>query len=79
MRNFLTKFLDDRDKVVALVTKSMKNPRSALCKTAIMSSADIFKGYPENLIEILDPLVLGCLKACLLELNQREMNCMVSL
>ncbi|KAG0622368.1 hypothetical protein M758_3G092300 [Ceratodon purpureus] len=49
------------DKVVALVTKSMKNPRSALCKTAIMSCADIFKGYPEHLIDILDPLLLQLL------------------
>lgn len=46
-----------RDKVVLLVTKSMKNPRSALCKTAIMVSADIFKGYHEHLLDILDPLV----------------------
>lgn len=49
------------DKVVVLVTKSMKNPRSALCKTAIMSSADIFKGYPEHLLDILDPLLLQLL------------------
>ena len=64
---FLTNFLCDRDKVVVLVTKSMKNPRSALCKTAIMSSADIFKGYPEHLLDILDPLVHACFIACSLE------------
>jgi len=49
------------DKVVLLVTKSMKNPRSALCKTAIMVSADIFKGYYEHLLDILDPLLLQLL------------------
>jgi hypothetical protein len=65
--NFLINFLCDRDKVVVLVTKSMKNPRSALCKTAIMSSADIFKGYPEHLLDILDPLVHACFIACFLE------------
>lgn len=48
-------------KVVALVTKSMKNPRSALCKTAIMVSADIFKAYHEHLIDTLDPLLLQLL------------------
>lgn len=48
-------------KIVALVTKSMKNPRSALCKTAIMVSADIFKGYHEHIIDTLDPLLLQLL------------------
>ena len=57
----LINFLCARDKVVVLVTESMKNPQSALCKTAIMSSADIFKGYPEHVIDILDPLVLQIL------------------
>lgn len=42
------------------MTKALKNPRSALCKTAVMASADIFKGYRESLLDILDPLVLSC-------------------
>lgn len=47
--------------VVASVTKALKNPRSALCKTAVMASADIFKGYRESLLDILDPLLLQLL------------------
>ncbi|KAG5240894.1 TOG array regulator of axonemal microtubules protein [Salix suchowensis] len=31
------------EKVVLVVVKAMKNPRSALCKTSIMASSDIFK------------------------------------
>lgn len=51
--------LCDRDKVVALVIKSLKNPRSALCKTAIMVTADMFKAYQDRLVDSLDPLVLA--------------------
>lgn len=43
------------------MTKSVKNPRSALCKTAIMACADIFKSYHEHLLDILDPLLLQLL------------------
>lgn len=57
-----------------LVTKSMKNPRSALCKTAIMVSADIFKAYHEHLLDTLDPLVLACFNTCFLELMRMLMN-----
>lgn len=31
-----------RGKVMLVTTKAMKNPRSALCKTSIMASTDIF-------------------------------------
>ncbi|KAG8369953.1 hypothetical protein BUALT_Bualt14G0066800 [Buddleja alternifolia] len=39
------------DKVVMVMVKAMKNPRSALIKTSIMASSDIFKAFGENLIE----------------------------
>jgi len=53
--------LPSLDKVVALVIKSLKNPRSALCKTAIMVTADMFKAYQDRLIDSLDPLLLQLL------------------
>ena len=37
--------------------KALKNPRSALCKTAIMGSADLFKAYPNEIINMLEQLV----------------------
>jgi hypothetical protein len=43
--------------VVALVIKSVKNPRSALCKTALMTSTDMFMAYQDQLLDLLDPLV----------------------
>ncbi|PIN00166.1 hypothetical protein CDL12_27334 [Handroanthus impetiginosus] len=43
--------------VISLVVKSKKNPRSAVCKTAIMASADIFKAYNDHIIDSLDPLL----------------------
>eukprot|EP00250_Pteridium_aquilinum_P003970 c14227_g1_i1 orf=674-1657(+) len=47
--------------VVTLTVKAMKNPRSALCKTAIMASADFFKSYQDQMLDILDPLLLQLL------------------
>ncbi|CAK9201951.1 unnamed protein product [Sphagnum jensenii] len=47
--------------VVALVIKSVKNPRSALCKTALMTSTDMFKAYQDQLLDLLDPLLLQLL------------------
>ncbi|XP_073157258.1 uncharacterized protein [Henckelia pumila] len=44
--------------VVSLIVKSLKNPRSAVCKTAVMTSADIFKAYNDDIIDLLDPLLL---------------------
>lgn len=49
--------LINRGDVISLVVKSLKNPRSAVCKTAIMASADIFNAYNDLIIESLDPLV----------------------
>jgi hypothetical protein len=43
--------------VVALVIKSVKNPRSALCKTALMTSTDMVMAYQDQLLDLLDPLV----------------------
>lgn len=43
--------------MISLVVKSLKNPRSAVCKTAIMTSADIFSAYNDHIIDSLDPLV----------------------
>jgi hypothetical protein len=37
--------------------KSVKNPRSAVCKTALMTCADIFKAYGDLMVHSIDPLV----------------------
>ncbi|OMP10144.1 Armadillo-like helical [Corchorus olitorius] len=47
--------------VIPLLVKSLKNPRSAVCKTAIMTSADIFGAYNDDLIDSLDPLLVQLL------------------
>ncbi|KAM7488165.1 hypothetical protein LguiB_025649 [Lonicera macranthoides] len=39
------------EKVVLVLVKSMKNPRSALIKTSIMASSDLFKSYGDNLLD----------------------------
>ncbi|KAF5739630.1 hypothetical protein HS088_TW12G00839 [Tripterygium wilfordii] len=44
-----------------LIVKSLKNPRSAVCKTACMTSADIFSAYSDHLIDLLDPLLVQLL------------------
>lgn len=36
--------------MLALV-KAMKNPRSALCKTSIMASSDIFHAYGDKFLD----------------------------
>ena len=50
-------FLTNRGNVVTLIVKSLKSPRSAVCKTAIMTSADILKVYSDHIIDSLDPMV----------------------
>ena len=45
-----------------VLVKAMKNPRSALCKTSIMASSDIFSAFGDKLLEspvseAFDPLV----------------------
>ncbi|MCO5614468.1 hypothetical protein L7F22_068751 [Adiantum nelumboides] len=49
------------EQTVPLLVKAMKNPRSALCKTAIMASADLFKSYPVNILAMLEELLLQLL------------------
>lgn len=34
-----------------VLVKAMKNPRSALCKTSIMASSDIFKAFGDKLFD----------------------------
>lgn len=43
--------------MISSIAKSLKNPRSAVCKTAIMTSADVFSAYNDLIIDSLDPLV----------------------
>ncbi|XP_010492299.1 PREDICTED: crescerin-1-like [Camelina sativa] len=45
------------EKVIPLVVKSLKNPRSAVCKTACMTSADIFSAYNNHITHLLEPLL----------------------
>ncbi|WZZ91270.1 uncharacterized protein LOC106416689 [Brassica napus] len=45
------------EKVIPLVVKSLKNPRSAVCKTACMTSADIFIAYNDHITDLLDSLL----------------------
>ncbi|KAF8083240.1 hypothetical protein N665_0787s0022 [Sinapis alba] len=45
------------EKVIPLVVKSLKNPRSAVCKTACMTSADIFCAYNNDITDLLDSLL----------------------
>jgi len=40
-----------REKLIVVMVKAMKNPRSALCKTSIMTCSDIFTAYGEKLLE----------------------------
>ncbi|GKV07675.1 hypothetical protein SLEP1_g19421 [Rubroshorea leprosula] len=47
--------------VIPLMVKSLKNPRSAVCKTAIMTSADIFTAYNDHVVDSLDPLLVQLL------------------
>ncbi|PWA71790.1 armadillo-type fold, CLASP N-terminal domain protein [Artemisia annua] len=49
------------EKVTSLLVKSLKNPRSAVCKTSIMTCADIFKAFGDHVVELLDPLLVQLL------------------
>lgn len=49
--------LVNRGDVITSIAKSLKNPRSAVCKTALMTCADIFSVYNDLIIDSLDPLV----------------------
>ncbi|KAG1363534.1 hypothetical protein COCNU_11G003610 [Cocos nucifera] len=57
------KLLDMLGVVIPLIVKSLKSPRSAVCKTAIMTSADIFKVYSDSVVDSFDPLGLEGIKA----------------
>ncbi|XP_059648103.1 uncharacterized protein LOC132294309 [Cornus florida] len=46
-----TLLLPNLEKVVLILVKSMKNPRSALCKTSIMASYDFFNAFGDKLVE----------------------------
>ncbi|XP_010440244.1 PREDICTED: crescerin-1-like [Camelina sativa] len=39
------------EKLIIVMVKAMKNPRSALCKTSIMTCSDIFIAYGEKLLQ----------------------------
>ncbi|KAL9691775.1 hypothetical protein QQ045_012201 [Rhodiola kirilowii] len=38
------------EKVMVVIVKAMKNPRSALCKTSIMTASDVFSAYGDSLL-----------------------------
>ncbi|GBG59366.1 hypothetical protein CBR_g38394 [Chara braunii] len=49
------------DKIVGSIIKSIKNPRSALCKTAIMATADLFRCFGDEMAVHVDSLLLQLL------------------
>ncbi|KAH7513367.1 hypothetical protein FEM48_Zijuj12G0192600 [Ziziphus jujuba var. spinosa] len=53
------------EKVMVVLVKAMKNPRSALCKTSIMASSDIFNAFGDKL---LDPTISNAFDQLLLQL-----------
>ncbi|XP_020265476.1 uncharacterized protein LOC109841033 [Asparagus officinalis] len=55
------KLLDILGDVIPLLVKSLKSPRSAVCKTAIMTSADIFKVYGDSIVDSLDLMLVQLL------------------
>ncbi|XP_042470817.1 uncharacterized protein LOC122053037 [Zingiber officinale] len=55
------KLLEILGSVIPLIVKSLKSPRSAVCKTAIMASADIFRCYNDKVVDSVDPLLVQLL------------------
>ncbi|KAF3456221.1 hypothetical protein FNV43_RR00871 [Rhamnella rubrinervis] len=53
------------EKVMMVLVKAMKNPRSALCKTSIMASSDIFNAFGDKLF---DPTMSDAFDHLLLQL-----------
>ncbi|XP_012573422.2 uncharacterized protein [Cicer arietinum] len=53
------------DKIVLVVAKTMKNPRSALCKTSIMAASDIFNAFGDKLF---DPSISDAFDSLMLQL-----------
>ncbi|WCJ23493.1 ARM repeat superfamily protein [Euphorbia peplus] len=58
------------EKVVVVVVKAMKNPRSALCKTSIMASTDIFKVFGDKLLNFTTDVFDNMLLQLLLKSSQ---------
>ncbi|XP_065859473.1 uncharacterized protein [Euphorbia lathyris] len=58
------------EKVVVVVVKAMKNPRSALCKTSIMASTDIFKVFGDKLLDFTTDVFDSMLLQLLLKSSQ---------
>ncbi|KAK4405565.1 hypothetical protein Sango_0563000 [Sesamum angolense] len=58
------------DKVVSVMVKAIKNPRSALCKTSIMAAADIFKAFGEKLLDSTSDVFNQLLLQLLLKASQ---------
>ncbi|GJN04112.1 hypothetical protein PR202_ga21630 [Eleusine coracana subsp. coracana] len=48
--------------LVPLIVKSVKNPRSAVCKTALMTCADVFKAYGDLMVDSIDLLDVDGIK-----------------
>ncbi|KAI3692384.1 hypothetical protein L6452_32198 [Arctium lappa] len=76
------------EKVLLILVKAMKNPRSALIKTSIMASSDLFKSYGDKLLEsttsdAVDHMILQLLlkasqdKRFVCEEAERSLNTMV--
>ncbi|RDY01398.1 hypothetical protein CR513_15287, partial [Mucuna pruriens] len=66
--------------VITSIAKSLKNPRSVVCKTAIMTSTDIFSAYNDLIIDYLDPLEDGCVHdymSSLLDINAKMRSILV--
>ncbi|GAB2266026.1 hypothetical protein Dimus_001055 [Dionaea muscipula] len=40
------------ERIILVLVKAMKNPRSALCKTSIMASSDILSAYGDELLQL---------------------------
>ncbi|GAB2220688.1 hypothetical protein Droror1_Dr00008355 [Drosera rotundifolia] len=40
------------EKAISVLVKEMKNPRSAVCKTSIMASSDVFGAYGNKLLQL---------------------------
>ncbi|KAJ8766476.1 hypothetical protein K2173_022535 [Erythroxylum novogranatense] len=58
------------EKVTVVVVKAMKNPRSALCKTAIMTSSDIFNAFSDKLLDSMTDAFDNLLLQLLLKASQ---------
>ncbi|KAJ6688948.1 hypothetical protein OIU85_005374 [Salix viminalis] len=58
------------EKVMSVVVKSMKNPRSALIKTSIMASSDIFYAFGDQLLDSISDAFDNLLLQLLLKASQ---------